>query len=558
MSYGENECNLKNNIIIDVQDLVVTLQMVGCNDKRILNGLSFSVERGKTIALVGSSGSGKSITASAILRILPDNFRISGSVMFCGRPMKHMTESELCSIRGKQISLIPQEPMTALNPLHTVKAQISEAILTHSYDKRINKSDMSDMCISYLSKVGIRNPDKKLGCYPHQLSGGERQRVLICMAIVHNPLLLVADEPTTALDARTRVQVLELLESLQEEMQISMVFISHDLGMVHRIAHNVCVISNGRIVESAPPDELLRDGRHVVTQRLISESQHGMRKNTESKSTSDVIMRLQGVSVKVCQRGRIFSRSPPPIELLKDINIYVNTGETLGIVGESGSGKTTLGMAILRLLNISEGNHIFMGSRIDGKSQTQLRDMRKNVQIVFQDPFGSLNPRMTVEQIVLEGVKVHKKITGRVGKEMAAEVIRMVQMDPTDVLDRYPHEFSGGQRQRIAIARALILKPSLIVLDEATSALDTETQAKIIDLLIRLQDTIGLSYVFISHDLSVVYSMAHRIAVIKDGSIVEQGATDTIFNHPENPYVKTLVECANSMRSIRSIHSARV
>ncbi len=508
--------------------------------QEVVHTISFDIQSNETFALVGESGSGKTVTAQSILRLYPEQ-RIaypSGSISFNGRDVLVLSEADMRGIRGNEIGMIFQEPMSSLNPLHTIGKQITEPLLIHnSFDKNKTK----DEALSWLEMVGIAHPEKRLKSFPHELSGGERQRVMIAMALVNRPKLLIADEPTTALDVTVQKQVLDLIADLQKKLGMSVLFITHDLGIVKQIADRVAVMKDGRIVESAETEKLFSKAENEYTKLLI-ESEHA-KTPPESKPDAEIILKTEDLKVHYPIKGGVLNRVKDHIKALDGVSITVKKGHSIGIVGESGSGKTTLGMSLLRLIQ-SEGAVVFENTRIDTLKQKEIRPLRREIQVILQDPFGSLSPRLSVEDIIGEGLDVHEKGTALVERtERIIQAMREVGLDP-EIRFRYPHEFSGGQRQRIAIARALILKPKFIVLDEPTSSLDRSIQFQIIDLLKKLQNDHGLSYLFISHDLKIVRGLCHDIVIMKAGKIVESGPSRDIFENPKDSYTKELLETA--------------
>ena len=522
--------------LLEVKDLRVSFRQDG-DSVEAVRGLSFTVDRGETVALVGESGSGKSVTALSTVSLLPASATITGSITYEGQQMVGAKERMLRKVRGNDISFIFQEPMTSLNPLHTLEKQLAESLALH---QGIAGEGARARIVELLEKVGIRDPENRLSSYPHQLSGGQRQRVMIAMALANKPDILIADEPTTALDVTIQAQILELLADLKKSEGMGLLFITHDLGIVRRIADKVCVMKDGEIVESGPVDEIFANPQHPYTRKLLSARAVG----APDPVAADAPVMAETESLKVwfpVQRG-FFRRTVGHVKAVNDATISVRAGETLGIVGESGSGKTTVALAIMRLI-ASEGGITFDGQDVRSWSTKHLRDLRKDMQIVFQDPFGSLSPRMTCEQIIAEGLGVHGNPDGREERDLVAEVMEEVGLDPA-TMDRYPHEFSGGQRQRIAIARAMILRPKLLVLDEPTSALDMTVQVQIVDLLRNLQRKYGLAYLFISHDLHVVRAMSHKIMVMKAGDVVEQGEAQELFRNPKTEYTQNLLAAA--------------
>ncbi len=522
--------------VLEIRDLKVTFRQDGI-DHLAVDGVSFEVGQGETVALVGESGSGKSVTALSTVSLLPENATVTGSVTYGGAQMVGAPAERLRQVRGNDISFIFQEPMTSLNPLHTLEKQLRESIELH---QGLRGPAVRTRIIELLEKVGIQDAESRLGAYPHQLSGGQRQRVMIAMALANGPDLLIADEPTTALDVTIEAQILELLADLKREEDMSLLFITHDLGIVRRIADRVCVMKDGRIVESGRTEEIFTNPQHPYTKMLLAAEATGV--PVPVQHAAPEVVRTQDLRVWFPILRGLLRRTVGHVKAVNAASISVRQGETLGIVGESGSGKTTLALAIMRLLS-SQGDIIFEGRNLQGLKSRRMRPIRRHMQIVFQDPYGSLSPRMTVEQIVAEGLGVHGLEPGKTRREEVAQMLAEVGLDP-EMMHRYPHEFSGGQRQRIAIARAMILRPRLLVLDEPTSALDMTVQVQIVDLLRRLQEKYGLAYLFISHDLRVVRALSHRVIVMKDGDIVETGESQALFADPQSVYTRTLMEAA--------------
>jgi len=509
----------------------------GAQQKEVVRNISFSIERGETVALVGESGSGKSVTALSILRLLPYPLasQTTGQILFEGEPV---TDARAPLLRGDRVAMIFQEPMTSLNPLHTIEKQISEVLFLH---KKMKPQAARARTIELLSLVGIPDPDKRLTSYPHELSGGQRQRVMIAMALANEPDLLIADEPTTALDVTIQAQILALLKELQEKLGMALLLITHDLHIVRRMADKVCVMQRGELVEQGSCGSIFNAPQHPYTKMLLASEPRGEARPVPLGATT--VIEASDVKVHFPIKKGFLRRTKDYIRAVDGISLNVRQGETLGIVGESGSGKTTLGLALLRL-QASNGNITFCGQAIDSLPQKKLRPLRKDMQIVFQDPYGSLSPRMTVGDIIAEGLDLH----GLAGSKQQratkiADALTEVGLDE-GMADRFPHEFSGGQRQRIAIARAMILNPKLVILDEPTSALDMSVQAQIVELLRGLQAKHGLAYIFISHDLRVVRALSNHVIVMKDGKIVEQGNAKAIFTVPRTPYTKTLIAAA--------------
>ena len=525
-----------DNPLLAINDLRIRFQQ-GENSVDAVKGVSFSVNAGETVGLVGESGSGKSITALSILQLLPENAQCSGEILFANEALLNFSKSQMRKIRGHKISMIFQEPMTALNPLHTIEKQICEVLGIHL---GLKNSEATEKALELLELVGIRDAKNRLKAYPHELSGGQRQRAMIAMALACEPTLLIADEPTTALDVTVQRQILSLLTDLQQKLGMAILFISHDLNLIRHVSDRICVMKDGEIVEQGVTESVFKAPQHPYTIDLLNAEPDGEPEPLKENPANLVT----GEKIKVwfpIKKG-FFKKTVGHVKAVTDLSLTIHQGETLGIVGESGSGKTTLGMALLKL-QISEGLIQFEDTRIDNMNQNQFRPLRREMQIVFQDPFGSLSPRMTVADIVGEGLDIHNLATETNREEQIIAALTDVGLDP-ECRHRYPHEFSGGQRQRISIARALALKPKLIVLDEPTSALDRTVQSQIIDLLRNLQKKYNLSYIFISHDLAVVKAMSHRIIVMQAGEIVEQGNTQQIFNQPVEAYTRELISAA--------------
>jgi len=519
--------------LLAVRDLRVSFLQGGARTDAV-RGVSFDLYPGETLALVGESGSGKSVTALSTVKLLADNADVAGSVAYRGREMTTASPRELRGVRGNDISFIFQEPMTSLNPLHTIVRQVAESLALH---QGLTGPKARARVLELLTQVGIRDPESRLDAYPHQLSGGQRQRVMIAMALANKPDVLIADEPTTALDVTIQAQILSLLAEVQRAEGMGMLFITHNLGIVRRIADRVAVMKAGQIVEAGPTRAIFADPKHPYTRSLLAAEPTG----TPDPAPTDgqEILRTDHLKVWFPIRRGFLRKTVGHVKAVNDATLTLRAGETLGVVGESGSGKTTLGLAILRLIQ-SEGRIVFLGRDLQGLRSHELRPARGDMQMVFQDPYGSLSPRMSVEQIVAEGLAVHgmKTEPGRV-----AAILREVGLDPATA-QRYPHEFSGGQRQRIAIARAMILAPKLVVLDEPTSALDMTVQVQIVDLLRRLQKAHGLAYVFISHDLRVVRALSHKVMVMQNGDVVEAGGAHAIFQAPRTDYTRKLLAAA--------------
>ena len=524
---------------LEVTDLSVVFRV---EDREIaaVRNVSFGVDRGETVALVGESGSGKSVTALSVLQLLPypKARHPTGSVRVDGEEVVGAAEPVLRGIRGDRISMIFQEPMTSLNPLQTIERQIRETLFVH---RGMEARAARERTLELLRLVGLRDAERRLDAYPHQLSGGQRQRVMIAMALANEPELLIADEPTTALDVTVQAQVLALLRRLQDRLGMAILLITHDLGIVEHMADRVCVMSDGELVETGDTESVFADPRHPYTRMLIS-AEPGGRKRAPPPDAPEVVAG-EGVKVWFPVKAGLLRRTVDHVRAVDGVSLAVRARHTVGVVGESGSGKTTLGLALLRLIE-SDGAIRFDGRPIQGRGFRELRPLRRDMQIVFQDPFASLSPRLSAGQIVGEGLSVHglggsyEERRGIVG-----DALREVGLDP-DVQDRYPHEFSGGQRQRIAIARAMVLKPRFVVLDEPTSALDRSVQAQIVDLLRDLQERHDLAYLFISHDLKVVRALADEIVVMRDGKVVERGPADRVFDDPKDAYTKALMAAA--------------
>ena len=523
--------------VLDVRNLTVAFRSEGRRLVQAVKGVSFTVNRGETVALVGESGSGKSVTALSTVQLLGDAAILGGSVLYEGAEMIGAPEQRLRAVRGNDISFVFQEPMTSLNPLHTIERQLGESLALH---QGLTGAAARARIVALLDRVGIRDAESRLQDYPHQLSGGQRQRVMIAMALANGPELLIADEPTTALDVTIQAQILDLLAELKREQGLSMLFISHDLGIVRRIADRVCVMKDGEIVEQGPAEAIFAAPRHPYTQKLLAAEPKGRAEPIAPAAPEVVATRDLRVWFPV-RRG-FLRRTTGHVKAVQGATLSLRAGETLGIVGESGSGKTTLALAIMRLIE-SRGPILFMGQDISGLGGRALRRLRREMQIVFQDPYGSLSPRMTVGQIIAEGLGVHGVPGGQDSRAAVAAMMAEVGLDP-DAMDRYPHEFSGGQRQRIAIARAMILRPKVVVLDEPTSALDMTVQVQIVELLRGLQRRHGLAFLFISHDLRVVRAMSHQIMVMRAGEVVEQGPAEQVFGAPQSDYTRALMAAA--------------
>ncbi|APZ53540.1 ABC transporter ATP-binding protein [Salipiger abyssi] len=522
--------------LLEVKDLAVTFHQDG-REIRAVKGVSFDVQKGETVALVGESGSGKSVTALSTVSLLGDAAKVTGSVRYKDHEMVGAPDKLLRDMRGNDISFIFQEPMTSLNPLHTLEKQLGESLALH---QGLTGEAARVRILDLLSRVGIRNPETRLNAYPHQLSGGQRQRVMIAMALANGPDLLIADEPTTALDVTIQAQILDLLAELKQSGDMSLLFITHDLNIVRKFADRVCVMKNGEIVEQGKTAEIFGNPQHDYTRMLISAESTGQ--PDPVTPGAEEIARTDHLKIWFPIQKGFLKKTVGHVKAVNDASFAVHAGETVGIVGESGSGKTTLALAVMRLIQ-SEGGITYRGQDVRGWSTRELRRLRSEMQIVFQDPFGSLSPRMTCEQIIAEGLGVHGSPDGKPKAQAVEEVMREVGLDPA-TKHRYPHEFSGGQRQRIAIARAMVLRPRLLVLDEPTSALDMTVQVQIVTLLRELQRKYDLAYLFISHDLKVVRAMSHKIIVMNQGDVVEMGDAETVFANPETDYTRKLFAAA--------------
>jgi microcin C transport system ATP-binding protein len=536
--------NSSTGPLLEVKDLHVSFGR-GENEVKAVRGVSFAIAKGETVALVGESGSGKSVTALSILQLLPypTAWHPKGSITFRGKEMIGASQRDLMQVRGNRVSMIFQEPMSSLNPLHTIEKQINEVLFLH---KGLTRDAARNRTLELLKLVGIPNAEKRLDAYPHQLSGGQRQRVMIAMALANEPDLLIADEPTTALDVTIQAQILKLLKDLQARFGMALLLITHDLSIVRKMADRVCVMTKGQIVEAGDVEEVFTNPQHSYTRHLLASEPKGQ--PVQADPAAPLLLETEELKVHFPIKAGVFRRTVGYIKAVDGITIRLREGHTIGVVGESGSGKTTLGLALLKLEK-SAGPIRFAGKPIEGLSASQVRPLRREMQIVFQDPYSSLSPRMSVAQIIEEGLKVHK--LGKTDDErqtMIDQVLRDVGLDAS-MRDRYPHEFSGGQRQRIAIARAMVLRPRFVVLDEPTSALDMSVQAQIVDLLRDLQRKHKLTYLFISHDLKVVRAMADEVIVLKDGKVIEHGPAAQIFRNPQDPYTKALISAALNLET---------
>jgi microcin C transport system ATP-binding protein len=528
--------------LLDVRNLSVTFAGRGrAPPIEAVRGVTFALDRGETLALVGESGSGKSVTALSILQLLPYPLAAhtpDSSIRFAGEELVGASPEQLRRVRGGRIAIVFQEPMTSLNPLHTLERQVAEILLVH---RRMSTREARERTLELLRLVGLPDAESRLGAYPHQLSGGQRQRVMIAMAIANEPDVLIADEPTTALDVTIQAHILALLRELRDRLGMALLLITHDLTIVGKMAERVAVMTQGEIVEAGPTATVFDRPRHPYTRRLLAAEPKG--RAAAADFAAPLLIEAEGVRVWFPVRRGFLRRVTGHVKAVDGVSLALRAGSTLGIVGESGSGKTTLGLALLRL-TAAQGHIRFAGRDIVALTGRQLRPLRREMQIVFQDPFSSLSPRLSVAQIVEEGLKVHNlAASGAERRKLIETALVEVGLDP-EAVDRYPHESSGGQRQRIAIARALVLKPRLVVLDEPTSALDMSVQAQIVELLRELQERRGLAYLFISHDLRVVRALAHQIMVMKDGRIVESGPTERIMTAPEHPYTRALMAAA--------------
>ena len=539
--------------LLSVRELSVAFRQ-GPRQMLAVDKISFDLKKGETVALVGESGSGKSVTALSVMKLLPypAASHPSGSVTFKGRELLNLPEHEIREVRGNDITIIFQEPMTSLNPLHTIEKQIGEILLLHGGP---TGAAARTRIIELLTQVGIPQPETRLASYPHQLSGGQRQRVMIAMALANAPDLLIADEPTTALDVTVQAQILTLLKELQSRLGMAMLFITHDLGIVRKIADKVCVMKDGKIVEAGPVDEIFGNPQHPYTKALLAAEP----KPDPAPLQPNAPMVVETDNLKVwfpIKRG-VMRKVIGHIKAVDGVSIAVRKGETLGIVGESGSGKTTLGLAILRLIS-SEGPIVFMGKPLQGLKFKQMRPFRRDMQIVFQDPFGSLSPRMSVADIIEEGLEVHQpQLSLNEREERVIAALKDVGLDP-ETRFRYPHEFSGGQRQRIAVARAIALEPTFVVLDEPTSALDMLIQSQIVDLMRDLQRRRDLTYLFISHDLRVVAALASRLIVMRHGKVVEEGPAADLFARPQSDYTRALFAAAFNIEAAAGVSDGAV
>ncbi|MBP1843018.1 microcin C transport system ATP-binding protein [Rhizobium petrolearium] len=533
--------------LLSVRNLSVAFHQ-GADTTLAVDGVSFDIRPGEVLALVGESGSGKSVTANSILKLLPypSASHPSGEILFEGRDLLKASEPELRRVRGNDVTMIFQEPMTSLNPLHAIEKQIGEILQLH---QGITGQAARIRILELLNQVGIREPEKRLKAYPHELSGGQRQRMMIAMALANRPKLLIADEPTTALDVTVQAQILDLLRGLKGEHGMSMLFITHDLGIVRKFADRVCVMTKGKIVETGAVEDVFANPQHTYTRHLLASEPRGEPPQTDP--SKPVVMEGKDIRVWFPIKAGLLRKVVDHVKAVDGVDLTLRAGETLGVVGESGSGKTTLGLALARLIS-SQGRIVFIGNQIDQFSFKEMRPFRDRLQVVFQDPYGSLSPRMSVGDIIAEGLKVHERaLSADERDERVAWALTEVGLDPATRW-RYPHEFSGGQRQRIAIARAMVLKPRFVMLDEPTSALDMTVQAQVVDLLRDLQKKHDLAYLFISHDLKVVKALANHVIVMRLGKVVEAGPSERIFRAPKEDYTRALMAAAFNLEAVET------
>jgi microcin C transport system ATP-binding protein len=529
--------------LVDVHDLSVEFG-TGANRVEAVKRVSFNIAKGEIVALVGESGSGKTVSALSILRLLPypSAHHPTGEILFGGHDLLKASEAVMRDIRGEKISIIFQEPMTSLNPLHSIRRQVGEIMKLHH---GLDDATVEARVLELLRKVGLTEPEKRLNAYPYQLSGGQRQRVMIAMALANEPDLLIADEPTTALDVTIQAQILELLKSLQRESGMAMLLITHDLGVVRHMADRVYVMNAGKIVEEGNTAEVFERPQHPYTRHLLSAEPKG--RPPEAAPSAPIVLQTDDLKVWFPIKKGMLRRTVDHIKAVDGLSLKLRAGETLGVVGESGSGKTTLGLALLRLVS-SKGPIAYCGKRIDAHGSGAMRPLRKEMQVVFQDPYGSLSPRLSVGQIIEEGLTIQSpQLSWEERRERVGAALKEVGLDP-DHQDRYPHEFSGGQRQRIAIARAMVLEPKFVLLDEPTSALDMSVQAQIVDLLRDLQRRHDLAYLFISHDLKVVRALSNYVVVLKNGKVVEEGPSEQIFANPREAYTRALLAASFDLK----------
>lgn len=530
--------------ILEIQDLKVSFGS-GARKIAAVDGVSFELGKGETLALVGESGSGKSVTALSILRLVasPPASYDGGRILFHGSDILSMSPSELREVRGNRISVVFQEPMSSLNPLHTIEKQISETLQLH---KKLDAASCRRRVLELLEHVGIPNAESRLKAFPHELSGGQRQRVMIAMALANEPEVIIADEPTTALDVTVQAQILDLMKKLQRETGMALLLITHDLGVVRKVADRVCVMTDGRIVEAGDVTTVLESPQHEYTKRLLDAEPKG--EPPPALEDDEEIAGADDLKIWFPIQKGIFRRTVDYVKAVDGVTVSVRAGRTVGVVGESGSGKSTLAMGLIRMLS-SEGSIRFKGRAIQDLKWRDMRPLRREIQVVYQDPFSALSPRMSVGQIIEEGLIIHNMVRDpKERRDMVGDILQEVGLSP-EFQDRYPHEFSGGQRQRVAIARAMILKPEFVILDEPTSALDMSVQAQIVTLLRQLQDEHNLAYLFISHDLKVVRAMADELIVMRHGKVVEQGRSSEIFSNPKDPYTRALLSAAFDMEA---------
>ena len=531
-----------NNSFFEVKNAEVEFSVEG-GVVNAVNDVSFTIDKGETLAIVGESGSGKSVTAKTIMKMLPKNASTNSNlnIIFKGETISNYSQDQMRLIRGNDITMIFQEPLTSLNPLHKIRSQIVEVLQVH---QNISKAKANERALQLLKEVQIPQPEERLNQYPHQLSGGQRQRIMIAMAIANKPDLLIADEPTTALDVTIQSQILKLLKDLQKKYGMAIMLITHDLTVVRKTSDRICVMRYGKIVERGNTEEVFSNPQHEYTKHLINSEPSG-EPDPFDATKKDYIMEGQKCTVKfTLKKGNFFNQKKSELIAVNNVDIKTRYGETIGIVGESGSGKTTLGMSLIKLQELTSGRVSFEGNEIQDYNTQQMKPLRPQMQIVFQDPFSSLNPRHTVKQIIGEGLDINKSDMNKKDKDaLIKKILNEVNLEE-NMLHRFPHEFSGGQRQRIAIARAIIMNPDFILLDEPTSALDLSIQAQIIELLRTLRRNYNLSYIFISHNLKVIRSLCHYILVMKDGKVIEEGITKQVLDNPINEYTKELVQSA--------------
>ena len=535
---------MHSDTLVQVRNLSVLFR-AGGNENLAVNRVSFKIGRGESVAIVGESGSGKTVSALSILKLLPypAASHPTGEIFFQGKNLLTATEDEMREIRGDKISIIFQEPMTSLNPLHTIEKQVGEVLRVH---RGLDDTEVRDRVLELLHKVGIRDPEKRLGSYPHQLSGGQRQRVMIALALANEPDLLIADEPTTALDVTIQAQILELLQELSREMGMALLLITHDLGIVRKMAQRIYVMKDGQFVEEGHTERIFANPQHDYTEHLLNAEPKGDPPSADD--TAPVVMEADDLKVWFPVKKGLLRTTISHIKAVDGLSLKLRKGQTLGVVGESGSGKTTLGLALLRLIS-SKGKIAYIGNDIQDYNSKQMRPLRKEMQIVFQDPYGSLSPRLSVGQIVEEGLIIQQPdMSYAERRERVSHALEEVGLE-VEAQDRYPHEFSGGQRQRIAIARAMVLGPKFVMLDEPTSALDMSVQAQIVDLLRDLQERHNLAYLFISHDLRVVRALSNYVLVMRNGKVVEEGPAAKVFTEPEKPYTRALIDAALNLKS---------